>query len=79
MKTTKLQVLGITCDNCANTIVNAMAELGAAASVDLASSEVVVRHGEGQPGLGTETMVEAIYEAFKPKGKAVAVSVIDEG
>lgn len=61
--TTKLKVLGMTCDHCKRSVTEALMALGgvSAVAVDLATKEVAVDHAEGAPDLaGMRAAVEAI-------------------
>lgn len=48
MKTITLQVEGMSCNHCVNSIEGAVAELGAEAKVDLGAKSVTVTFDEGQ-------------------------------
>lgn len=60
MKTITLNVEGMSCNHCVNTVEKTLKELGAAGKVDLAAKTVEVSYEEG--GLTLEAIKEAIEE-----------------
>ncbi|MFD2613412.1 copper ion binding protein [Paenibacillus gansuensis] len=66
MKTLKLQVQGMSCGHCVQSVEKAVKELGAEAKVDLAGGSVTVDYDEN--GI----TVEAIKEAIEEQGYDVA-------
>ncbi|WP_435923702.1 copper chaperone CopZ [Paenibacillus sp. DYY-L-2] len=57
-----LNVEGMSCNHCVNSIEGALKELGASAKVDLAANNVSVTYDEGK------LTVEAIKEAIEDQG-----------
>lgn len=57
-----LNVEGMSCNHCVNSIEGALKELGATAKVDLAANNVSVTYDEGK------LTVEAIKEAIEDQG-----------
>jgi len=62
MATVTLQVKGMSCGHCVQSVQNALKEIGAAGTVDLASGKVTVEYEEGKVSL------EALKEAIEDQG-----------
>ncbi|MDN4071388.1 copper chaperone CopZ [Paenibacillus sp. FSL R5-0407] len=62
MSNVTLQVEGMSCNHCVNSIEGAMKELGASAKVDLSAKSVEVSYDE------SKLTVEAIKEAIEDQG-----------
>lgn len=62
MKQVKLQVNGMSCQHCVNSVENALKEVGASGSVDLQSNSVTVQFDENNVTL------EAVKEAIEEQG-----------
>ncbi|MDP1513382.1 copper ion binding protein [Paenibacillus sp. CMAA1739] len=65
MQQTTLQVSGMSCQHCVNSIEKAVKELGGSAAVDLRSNSVTVEYDENNLSL------EAIKEAIEEQGYEV--------
>lgn len=66
MQTVTLNVEGMSCNHCVNSIEGALSELGASAKVDLSAKSVTVSYDE------SKLSVEAIKEAIEEQGYDVA-------
>ncbi|WP_074048605.1 copper chaperone CopZ [Paenibacillus ihumii] len=66
MQTVTLNVEGMSCNHCVNSIEGALSELGASAKVDLSAKSVTVSYDE------SKLSVEAIKEAIEDQGYDVA-------
>jgi len=66
MKNVKLNVQGMSCGHCVNSIEAAVQSLGASAKVDLANNSVTVNYDESKVSL------ESIKEAIEEQGYDVA-------
>ncbi|MBQ4899622.1 copper chaperone CopZ [Paenibacillus sp. Marseille-P2973] len=62
MSNVTLQVEGMSCNHCVNSIEGAMKELGASAKVDLSAKSVEVSYDE------SKLTVDAIKEAIEDQG-----------
>ncbi|GIP58618.1 copper chaperone CopZ [Paenibacillus sp. FSL W8-0186] len=60
MQTVTLNVEGMSCNHCVNSIEGAVSKLGASAKVDLSAKNVTVSYDEGK--LSVETIKEAIED-----------------
>lgn len=66
MKQVTLQVNGMSCQHCVNSIEKALKEVGASGNVDLKNNSVIVEFDEGKVTL------EAVKEAIEEQGYDVA-------
>jgi copper chaperone len=66
MQTVKLNVEGMTCGHCVNSVEKAVKEIGAKANVDLGGKTVTVEYEE------SKVTIEAIKEAIEEQGYDVA-------
>ncbi|GAA0134811.1 copper chaperone CopZ [Paenibacillus sp. YSY-4.3] len=62
MQTVTLNVEGMSCNHCVNSVEGAVSKLGASAKVDLPAKSVTVSYDENKVG------VEAIKEAIEDQG-----------
>lgn len=62
MKNVTLNVQGMSCGHCVNSVEKAMQDLGASAKVDLASNSVTIEYEE------SKVTLEAIKEAIEDQG-----------
>lgn len=66
MKQVKLQVSGMSCQHCVNSIEKALKEIGASGQVDLQGNSVTVEFDE------SKLTVDAVKEAIEEQGYDVA-------
>lgn len=66
MKQVKLQVSGMSCQHCVNSIEKALKEIGASGRVDLQGNSVTVEFDE------SKLTVDAVKEAIEEQGYDVA-------
>lgn len=65
MKSVKLEIKGMSCGHCVNSVEGAVKTLGAKGKVDLAANTATIEYDENQ------TSLEAIKEAIEEQGYTV--------